>query len=360
MTSGVARVSYERANALADVGRYDDALQLLPSAIAEDPANPYGFCLLARCLLGVRRYQQAVDATSHALELSPESQWALRLRALSLVELPGNGRQATEVVRRAMALGPNEPFNFETAASVLLALGAPADARAAAVKGLALAPHSVELLQLAASAEFGGHRYRECRDYATRALAIDPDDWYSHNLLGRAAYERSRYLAAMGHYLRSIRAGPKQEPIANLSRTISLAFGLVLNLVAVVSAMAAGVLRWHHRGVAVAISTVSVIAVLGFVLVVWHRAPPPFRTAMRSSVLGALGYIGILAWMVGHHRTMKPWAIRLGAAMGLVTFVLCLGTGFVLEKSGATADAAISCCFMVFVLCTKRGRHGLA
>jgi tetratricopeptide (TPR) repeat protein len=359
MTQQVSRSLYERSSALVDVGRVDEAMRLLPDAIAANPDDPLPYCLMSLCLYELGDVCRASEVANQALTHDPNHEWGLRLLALALARIPGSGRRATEVIRRAISLRPNLVANYDCAAGVFLDLGAKADARAAALHGLSLAPNDTSLIKLAAFAEMKLGHFQEAVALAERALAIDPNDAYVHNLLGSMSYDRSRYVAAMGHYLRSIRVQPDQLPIRNLSKTIALAFGWVLNVAAAVCGLAVGVLRWRRPDLARLVSSLSMLFVTGFVLGVWLRANRPFRTAMRASVVGALGYIGLAAWAVAYHKAAKHWQRPVGAAIGGATFVVCVGSGFVLKKNGVLEVAALSTLFMSFALLSKRVRHGL-
>jgi tetratricopeptide (TPR) repeat protein len=77
----------QRARALMDLGRHEQAQPLLAEALAEDPASAGTWCAMARCCYAQRDWQGALDATGRALEARPGMVVAWRFRALALIEL---------------------------------------------------------------------------------------------------------------------------------------------------------------------------------------------------------------------------------------------------------------------------------
>jgi superkiller protein 3 len=69
--------------ALADLGRYEDAIKPLQSALKKYPAKAEAWENLAKSLEGLSRKAEAIDAWEHALALQPtRGEWRERLEAL--------------------------------------------------------------------------------------------------------------------------------------------------------------------------------------------------------------------------------------------------------------------------------------
>lgn len=100
----------EQAQALIDFERFDQAAALLGRHLAEEPDDIRAWVKIGYCHLNSQRPQQALEASDAALELAPEDLGALLLRADALVRLPGSGawRAAEPVLREAVRVAPHD------------------------------------------------------------------------------------------------------------------------------------------------------------------------------------------------------------------------------------------------------------
>lgn len=77
----------QRAQLLAELGRYDEAAAEVSYAVALDPANAGALTMLSRVHLAADRPREALTAADAAVAAAPESVPALVARALALTDL---------------------------------------------------------------------------------------------------------------------------------------------------------------------------------------------------------------------------------------------------------------------------------
>ncbi|MFF4574187.1 tetratricopeptide repeat protein [Streptomyces sp. NPDC001410] len=97
----------ERADALYELRRYDEAKTVLGQRLAEDPEDVRAWVRLARCHLRLENEaDQALEATERALALAPEDIPALIQRAYALQAVGGRFPETEGVLREVIRLDP--------------------------------------------------------------------------------------------------------------------------------------------------------------------------------------------------------------------------------------------------------------
>ncbi|MFI6687982.1 tetratricopeptide repeat protein [Streptomyces sp. NPDC050485] len=163
----------ERAHALIEFGRHDQALALLGRHLAEDPGDIRAWVKLSYCHLHADEPEKAMEAADEALRLAPEDYGALLLRAQAMVR-NGGWLDVEPVLREAVRVAPEESY-----------------ARAM----LADAVWRVSLVRYARETGGGGkisfsdteRVTREAADLAMEALRLGPEDIYAHEIAQRIA-----------------------------------------------------------------------------------------------------------------------------------------------------------------------------
>jgi tetratricopeptide (TPR) repeat protein len=214
---GAASVDLDRARALCDLARFDDAAQLLQRVVAADPQNARAWCLLAQAYLGGREDGDALRAAETALSLSPEDEWAHRLHSIALGKL-GRREESVAAARSAARVAPHSWHAFVQLAQALVGdKSAHDEALAAAEQAVALAPHEAAphiVLGLAARA---CKRYEDAEAAFRAALAIDPQNSAAHNELARLRLRRTKLAGATalaeaaGGFTDAVRANPRAD-----------------------------------------------------------------------------------------------------------------------------------------------------
>lgn len=151
----------QRAEALIDLHRPDEAIPLAVRAGAQDPDDPAPRLVAARAHLKAGRLDDAATAARHALSLEPESWPAMHLLGIVLSS-QGDEHQARYWTEQALAVEPNA-----SATHALLA-GIDSDA---------------------------GHHGKAIAE-AEEAVKLDPDLEYAHLMLGLTLAADGRHAAA--------------------------------------------------------------------------------------------------------------------------------------------------------------------
>jgi Flp pilus assembly protein TadD len=212
---GVA-VEIERARALCDLGRFDDAAPLLQRAVALEPQNADAWCLLAQAQLGRHNDEDALQAAGTALSLAPDDEWPHRLFSVALQRL-GRNEESLLAAREATRVAPYAWPAFVRLAHAALADGHRSrhdEALAAAEQAVALAPHEAEPHITVGMVARARKRYKEAEAAFRTALAIDPQHSAAHNELARLHLRKNRFAGAAslaeaaGGFTNAVRADP--------------------------------------------------------------------------------------------------------------------------------------------------------
>ncbi|MET9290918.1 tetratricopeptide repeat protein [Streptomyces sp. NPDC003077] len=106
-----------RAEALVDLGRYDEAKAVLAARLQEDPTDLPGWLELTRCHLAAKETDQAVEASEEALKLAPEEYAALHMRARALRQA-GRMEETGAALRQAIRVDPHRWTAYATLAEI--------------------------------------------------------------------------------------------------------------------------------------------------------------------------------------------------------------------------------------------------
>ncbi|MFG2331048.1 tetratricopeptide repeat protein [Streptomyces sp. NPDC048604] len=175
----------QQAEALFDLGRYEQAAALAAQHLAGHPDDATALVLLSRCRHRLGDEEQALTAVEQALRVEPESVSAWLMHAHVLLALK-EYKQAESSARRAVELAPQHWGSHYTLGAVL-SQGARGKHRRAAYESArtaaALAPEESDahLLLGVTAHQTGNHRVAQ-HAYET-ALRLDPDSSQAHNNL---------------------------------------------------------------------------------------------------------------------------------------------------------------------------------
>ncbi|AXG55066.1 hypothetical protein SLCG_3911 [Streptomyces lincolnensis] len=123
--STVMHPAVERARALYELGRYDEAKALLGQRLAEDPDDIRAWIDLARChLSGEGEADRALEATERALALDAEHVDALIMHARALQAVGGRFLETEDVLREAIRLDPEFWYGYALLANWLFRIRA--------------------------------------------------------------------------------------------------------------------------------------------------------------------------------------------------------------------------------------------
>lgn len=291
-----------KADALNELGRWDDALRVVTPVLTAEPEHLGAGVTAGVCLLNTGRAMEAREVLQRVALAHPRASDPLRLLSYAAVQLRESGT-AVECARQAVELSP---WSVDTHIQLSVALTSARDrpaAVAAARRAVEIAPASAAAHLALADALFpegakpSEAELAEAEHHVREALVLAPGNAIAHNELGRIAMARGQHFAAASALTSAVVSDPRQQvALAN----ISMVFGQL-------------VFRAHY---------------VVFVLWLVSRFTVTSTTVERSAlwVLEAVG-LAVLAWTVLRLRTaarrrtrglLRDFARRdpLGAAWG--------------------------------------------
>lgn len=177
----------ERADALIDLHRPEQALELAQAAMARAPQDPAPHLIAARAHLAAGSYDDAEQAARQALSLDPLSSHAARLIAIAL----GNTRDQK-------------------------------GARKWALEAVRLAPEDTYAHALLAQLLSNSDRHRDAIAHAEQAVSLDPENDFAHFTLGRVLYQDGRFLASEHALRHALALDPTDAPtLSALGETLA-------------------------------------------------------------------------------------------------------------------------------------------
>lgn len=177
---------------LIDDARYDEAETLLQSLLAERPGDPALTSDLAVVYQKTGRSSEALRLLQEGLERDPDYP-LYHLRIGRSYADQKEFEQAVEHLDRAIEINPALAEAHELRGKCLMLLNRVREARKAFETALANDPRLPPSLVYMALFEADTGQWDSAIDYASRAIAIDPEISRAHVLLGWALAERGEF-----------------------------------------------------------------------------------------------------------------------------------------------------------------------
>lgn len=258
----------QRAQLLAELGRYDEASTELGFALALDPAHAAVLTTLSRVQLAAGRPADALTAADGALAVAPDSVPALVARGMALADLAEHG-EAARTADRILALGPADAYAQRSGAAILAGSRNGQPALNAAWRGVELAPQDpaghLVLGLVAANLQL----YDLAERAYTEALRLDPQLAEARHDIGVLRLEQRRWSEALEHLAAAAAISPGQIKSV---RTISAGLRQLVVFGAGWSMVAAVVIACFAVGSPGLSRAVAAAAALGGGLMVWRYA----------------------------------------------------------------------------------------
>lgn len=203
----------ERAAALFELGRYDEAKALLGQRLAEDPEDVRAWVDLARCHLRCEQEaDQALEATERALALDPEDVGALIQHCYALQAVGGRFAETEGVLREVIRLAPDYWLGYATLANWLYRIKA---VRFGQANGGQVTPEAM--------AGF----LRESGELAQEAIRLAPEEVFPYEVAGLIANMAGNRTVADQMDQAILRLDPNhQEALARQTRKAAAAPGV--------------------------------------------------------------------------------------------------------------------------------------
>jgi tetratricopeptide (TPR) repeat protein len=317
----------QRAELLADLGRYDEAAAELAGVPPDDLA---AFTLLARVRLAAGSPGEALAAADAAVAAGPADLDALIVRGLALADL-GRVDEAAAQAEQILRHGRGNGYACTSAAAILAAGRTGQVALDAAWEGVRLAPDQPRAhLVLGVVASRLGLRQIAERAYQ-EALTLDPQLPLAQPGHGMARTEQHRYAAALSQFgPAEPAAGDAGQPPDRGSGSAPAAPARVFRLLrygtgfALLAPLLVAVAYGYGAGAPLlALVLAGAGAAAGWLA--WRRLPVADRTGLPA-LIRADRAVAVAAWSVpaatvllaGFGLLGSPWLLVAAVAAGVV------------------------------------------
>ncbi|GAA0634363.1 hypothetical protein GCM10010174_64880 [Kutzneria viridogrisea] len=200
---------YERAQALIDLGRHEQAVQVLIEHLGGQPYDVQALNLLALAHLKSGNNHAALEAANSSAALTPDHEWPHRLRSVALAAL-GAGPDALAAAELAVSLAPHVSLTHANLATVLTTLGRPQDALAPANTAIGLAPNVADRHVQLARISLALKDLATARAAAQRAVQLEPDNAEAVRALAATDLSSGKLRSATELLLGAVRMDPRQ------------------------------------------------------------------------------------------------------------------------------------------------------
>ncbi len=190
-----------------DVGRLDEAVELIAESLRVNPNNPAAINNLAGVLKDQRRYSEAIEFYDAALAATPEQAHIHSNRGNALKE-QGRFEEAIEAYRRALELNPSSYAAHSNLGTVFKEQGRNNEAIACFERALALNPHSHECHSNLGVVLLALGRHEQAERSFRAALKMNPKSAAAHTNLGAALKEQGRAPEALLCHLHALELKP--------------------------------------------------------------------------------------------------------------------------------------------------------
>ena len=329
----MAIVQIERARALQEVGRHQDALDVLESAVQADPSYSTVQSLRAISLAGLHRFDDAIRTARAALAAAPSDPFG-HFAFGKVLALKGDMQAARECFGAAIEIQPDVADYHLMLAATYHAEHRWRRALEAIDQAQRLDPENRGGLFLKASALSVKGRRSEAMRTVENLLQIDP-----HYAPGLALYESLQREAGVRNVAKlSLQANPRQSYVKNEA----------LNDILRRSAMFRWVVTVDRAGMRIGARTVLIVTIVGGVaLWLTSALDPPFSEPVRASLRGiswlyaAFVFVFMFGWCIGdvylRFHASGRWLLSGLRRTGAELVTAGLAIGGVLLVAGAVA-----------------------
>lgn len=199
------------ALAASQMGKTDDALQLLTKAVRHAPSDDSGALEdLGLLYMQTGGQEKAEDVLRRAVEIRPDSLPAL-VRLGSTLLSCGRGSEAVDVFRGAKKIGPEDPEVGYGLAHALLEAKQFSEAVVASEETLALRPEDPPVLVIKGVALFQLDQLTAAEQILAQAVALDANDMNGWLHLGRARLGLDDHAGAIAAFERCVAIAPESQ-----------------------------------------------------------------------------------------------------------------------------------------------------
>jgi len=204
----IAARSLDRAEALIELGRYEQALPLLAQSLAGTPDDDWLHCRMADVYYHLNQLDKAMEHAGRALHLNPQSDHPHNRLAWIYLERK-HFDKALEHARAAISIDADDGHNLYCLAWAELHTGHHKRALAAAESAIKLDPENGVLHGLLGDLMLEANKPARAEIHYREALRHDPQSARSHCNLAIALAARKKLHEAADHYLLAVKLEPE-------------------------------------------------------------------------------------------------------------------------------------------------------
>jgi tetratricopeptide (TPR) repeat protein len=266
-----------QAKALDAFGRSGKAIPLLNRALALTPWDADLLCQVAKAYFDEEQWEECLQAAEKALSVKPHSEWAHRLRCVSLRHL-SRLPEALQAAHDATRYSPNGTFALFTLGETLRECGDYKRAEAIGLRLLTLAPEEVLTHQLLCNVYTSTCRWPDVERHARLGLQCDAEKAALHRLLGKALSRQGCKSEALQAYLNALRLEPTSETAQSALHEECLRFEAnpILREALMIGMFLLAALLYSAHWSALAALSVSGLAVVCLLVALMRFAPAAF------------------------------------------------------------------------------------
>lgn len=200
----------DEAEALMELGRYEQAVPLLAKSLAQSPDDAHLHCRLADAWFALEDMGKAQDFAHSALHLDPNSDHAhFRLTWISLRQ--HNYTAALQHAQAAISIDTDDPANLYALACAEYHNGHHQRALQAAQQAIQLNPEHAALHELLADLYFGMGKHRQAEMHYREALRHDAGSASIHWSLGQCLAYQTKIHEAAEHIFAAVKLEPGEQ-----------------------------------------------------------------------------------------------------------------------------------------------------
>jgi tetratricopeptide (TPR) repeat protein len=209
--TGNVAIEIERADALLDIGRAEQAAEVLSKVLARAPESATAWAQMSRCHSALGDHPAAIWAGDQAVRLAPGEDWAHRLRAHALLQA-SSPAAAVPAAAEAVRLEPRSWRNHLVHAAALQMARQYRPAWRAAVQARELAPDEAEVHGICGDILHDMADDRGARAAYEKSLSINADNQHFRHNLAVLDINRGRVTAASAGFGAAL-AGDPNDPM---------------------------------------------------------------------------------------------------------------------------------------------------
>jgi tetratricopeptide (TPR) repeat protein len=270
----------EKADALFENGRWEQALRLYEEYLARYPEDGHCYTMAARCYLQLKLYGKASEYAATAISVAPEFSYGYYVQAV-VYFLRNLDHDATRAINTALELSPTNP-DYHVLRARLLAQKNEWQAASEAVDvALGFDPTHADALVVKAGALVRLRKYEEARVALNSVLENDPEDENAIVELGNLHLYLGDWNEAFATFESALALNPESESartgFMEALRARYPFYGLILRYSLWMNRFSKKYQQSIQYGLSMLMRLIGVIRrqypalapILGFILVVW-------------------------------------------------------------------------------------------